>query len=564
MFDKLRVVLNGKDKQFLLILLCFSIFISLLETIGISIIMPFISVASNFSLIHSNSYYHYFYTLFHFSNEINFVVAFGLVLIGFYIFRSGVNLFYFYLLSKFARGRYHLLAYRLFESYMGMSYRLFINQNSSNLTKAIINEAQNLTQLIAAFLFMMSEIFVVLFIYFTMLYINWKITFLLTFVLVFNAYFLVKFMTPKIKSAGIEREKHQKSFYDIINNTLGNFKLIKLKPNNKNIIERFEMASDGFAKANILNETLSHFPRLFLEAIGFSIVTFIVIYLVFKYEHDISSSLALISMFVLGLYRLMPSANRILSSYNQIIFYKNSLDIVHENIMYESENLSDESISFQKEIILKNISFEYQNNKPILKNLNLLIEKGDSIAIIGESGSGKSTLIDLLIGLYKPLKGEILVDGIVLNEMNVKNWRVKVGYIPQNIYLFEGSVAENVAFGEKIDKEKVKNVLEQANILEFLTKKQNGIETLVGDNGIKLSGGQKQRIAIARALYTNPEILVLDEATSALDTDTEAKIMDEIYKIGEDKTLIVISHRLSILYKCTKSYRLVDGIIESN
>jgi ATP-binding cassette subfamily B protein len=197
----------------------------------------------------------------------------------------------------------------------------------------------------------------------------------------------------------------------------------------------------------------------------------------------------------------------------------------------------------------------------VLKNINLKIPKGEKIAFVGESGSGKSTLADIIMGLYKPVSGSICIDEIILNDKNVKSWRQKIGYIPQNIYLFDGAVAQNVAFDKNIDEEKVKDVLNKANILEFLETHHNGIYTEVGENGLKLSGGQKQRVAIARALYNDPEILVLDEATSALDNETEQKIMDEIYKVGKDKTMIIIAHRLSTVDRCDRIVRLENGEI---
>jgi ABC-type multidrug transport system fused ATPase/permease subunit len=524
--------------------------------IGVSAILPFINIASNFSNIHSNAYTEKVYTFFHFNSNINFVIAIGIALLIFYFLRSLLNLGYFHLLAKFSKGRYHLIAYRLFENYLGMSYRSFIDKNSADLSKAIINEAQNMTALISGLLLMLSEVFVVLFIYAIMLYINWKITLLISTILIVNAFFLTMTVSRAIKKAGISREEHQKKFFEIIQSSLGNFKMMKLTSSTESILEKFDHASSGYARANIRNETLSHFPRLFLEALGFGIVIFMVIYLVYKYQSDISGTLALISMFVLGLYRLMPSANRILSSYNQILFYKSSLDIIHNDLMYDAEKLQEVPIVFNQTLQLDHIYFEYNEEKPILEDISITIHKGDKIAFIGESGSGKSTLIDLIIGLYRPKNGTINIDGILLDETNIKAWRSKIGYIPQSIYLFDGSVAQNVAFGKTINKTQIKESLRQANILEFLENHHEGINTMVGEGGIKLSGGQRQRIAIARALYGNPEILVLDEATSALDNDTEAKIMEEIYRISENKTLIVIAHRLSTIEKCEKIYPL--------
>lgn len=558
---KLNTILSKRDKQFLLILLIFSIFVSVIEVVGVGVIMPFISVTTDFNNIFSNKYFKFFYKLFSFNSPVNFVITFGVLLVIFYLFRSLINLIYFYLLAKFSQGRYYLLAYRLFENYIGMHYIDFVNKNSVTLTKTIINEAQNLVQLISNLLFMLSEISVTIFIYGMLLWVNWKMTILLTLFLGINIVLLKRFVSTKIKRAGEFRNTMQQRFYEIIVSTFGNFKIIKLKGNDKDILQKFSEASYGFAKANITNQTLSQFPRLFLEALGFSLIAIIVIYLVLKYHSDIKGVLPILSMFVLGLYRLMPSVNRIYSSYNQILFYLKSLEITHNDLIYEPENLGDEKIEFNKNIKLEHVSFEYEEGKEILKDINLLINKGEKIGIVGESGSGKSTLVDLLIGLYKPKSGKILVDDKEISEKNIKSWRKKIGYIPQSIYLFDGTIAENVAFGEEIDKKRVKEVLKMANLLDFLEKNHQGIYTKVGENGVKLSGGQKQRVAIARALYNDPEILVLDEATSALDNETEKKIMDEIYKIGKDKTMIIIAHRISTLDRCDRIIRIENGKI---
>ena len=558
MIHKLRSLLTKRDKNFLLGLFFFSILISIIETIGISIIMPFIALATDFTLIHSNKYYEYIYKLFAFEKDVSFVIAFGIILIFFYIFRSAINLLYFYMLNKFTQGRYHLLAYRLFKNYMGMPYRDYITKNSSTLTKSIVTEASNLTQLISAFLFMLSEVFVVIFIYALMLYVNYKITLLLTVILVLNTILMLTTVSVKIKKAGKIRAELQEKFYEIVNRSFGNFKLIKLQSNNQDLLDNFGKSSFGFAKANITNATLAQVPRFFLEAVGFGLIVFIITYLVWIYENNISAVLSLISMFILALYRLMPSINRIMSSYNQILFLYKSLEIIHNDLMYDSESLGEDSISFNHEIKIENLSFEYEENKEILTNINLTIKKGSKIAFVGESGSGKSTLVDIIIGLYKPKKGRIFSDNTLLNDNNIKSWRSKVGYIPQSVYLFDATVGENVTFGLEYDSKKINDVLKKAKMYNFLKSKE-GENTLVGEGGVMLSGGQKQRIAIARALYSDPEVLVLDEATSALDDETEKEIMDEIYEISSDKTLIIIAHRLSTIDRCDVVYKLENG-----
>jgi ATP-binding cassette subfamily B protein len=562
MYKKLALLLSKRDKQFLVLLLLFSLFISMIETIGISIIMPYVAVASNFTLIHTNKYYLYVYNYFGFHSDIQFVLSFGFLLVFFYLFRSVINLFYFYLLARFSKGRYYVIAYKLFENYLSMPYRSFIDRNSSILTKTIISEAQNLTELISALLFMLSEIFIIILIYSVFIYVNWKITLALSIILILNALLLTQTVSKKIKKLGQKRELFQNRFFEVINRTMGNFKMIKLHGEEKNVLKEFSQATDSFVKSYIANESLSNFPRLFLEAIGFSIVTLIIIYLVYSNQGDISHEFGLLSMFVLGLYRLLPSVNRILGSYNKVLFYRKSLDIVHNDLIYEIEDLGDTKIPFNKEIRLENICFSYIQGKDILKNINIVIKKGEKIAFTGESGSGKSTLVDIIIGLYKSSNGNIYIDNHILNETNIGSWRKKIGYIPQSIYLFDGTVAQNVTMGKAINSDKVIEVLKKANIWEFLKVHHQGIETNVGEGGVKLSGGQKQRIAIARALYFDPEVLVLDEATSALDEKTEIKIMEEIYDVSEGKTLIIIAHRLSTIEGCDVVYKLDKGVIK--
>ncbi|NQY23160.1 MAG: ABC transporter ATP-binding protein [Campylobacteraceae bacterium] len=558
MINKLRAILTKKDKELFLLLVVFSIFISIIEVIGVSAIMPFISVSMDFDSIHSNQYFSYFYKLFKFDKEINFVIAFGTILVLFYIIRSTINILYTYSLAKFSQGRYHLISYRLFENYMGMTYKNFVKKNSSYLTKTIISEASNLTALISSLLFMLSEVFIVVFIYSMMLYVNYKITLALTLFLLVNAILMMKTISKKIKKEGTNREYIQKSFYEIINKSFGNFKLIKLRTNDQQILGEFEDASLNYARTNTIAQTLLQVPRLLLEAVAFSMIILIILYLVWKYENDISSVLAMLSMFILALYRLMPSVNRILSSYNNILFIHKSLEIVHNDLMYDCEVLGSDRLIFNKKISIKYLNFEYEENKTVLKDINLTIEKGSKIAFVGESGSGKSTLVDVIIGLYKPNKGIIQIDNELLDDENIKSWRSKIGYIPQSVYLFDGTVGDNIAFSNEYNHEKIIKCLKQAKIYEFLKQKE-GINTIVGEGGIMLSGGQKQRIAIARALYIEPEILVLDEATSALDDETELEIMDEIYEICNDKTLLIIAHRLSTIKRCDKIYRLRNG-----
>ncbi|ECM6518682.1 ABC-type lipopolysaccharide transporter PglK [Campylobacter jejuni] len=558
MLKKLFFILSKEDKNFLFFLLVFSVFISFIETFAISLVMPFITLASDFSYFDRNKY---LISLKEYLNipVFEIIVYFGVGLIVFYVFRALLNAYYFHLLARFSKGRYHAIAYKVFSKFLNINYEKFTQKNQSEILKSITGEVYNLSTMISSFLLLMSEIFVVLLLYVLMLLINYKITLFLSIFMVLNAFILVKILSPIIKKAGVRREEAMKNFFEILNTNLNNFKFIKLKTKEDGVLSLFKAQSEAFSKANITNESVAAVPRIYLEGIGFCVLVFIVVFLVLKNESDISGILSTISIFVLALYRLMPSANRIITSYHDLLYYHSSLDIIYQNLRQEEENLGEEKLSFNQELKIYNLSFGYEGKKYLFKNLNLNIKKGEKIAFIGESGCGKSTLVDLIIGLLKPKEGQILIDEQELNANNTKNYRQKIGYIPQNIYLFNDSIVKNITFGDAVDEEKLNRVIKQANLEHFIKNLSQGVQTKVGDGGSNLSGGQKQRIAIARALYLEPEILVLDEATSALDTQSEAKIMDEIYKISKDKTMIIIAHRLSTITQCDKVYRLEHG-----
>ncbi|EAK8094317.1 TPA: ABC-type lipopolysaccharide transporter PglK [Campylobacter jejuni] len=558
MLKKLFFILSKEDKNFLFFLLVFSVFVSFIETFAISLAMPFITLASDFSYFDRNKY---LISLKEYLNipVFEIIVYFGVGLIVFYVFRTLLNAYYFHLLARFSKGRYHVIAYKVFSKFLNINYEKFTQKNQSEILKSITGEVYNLSTMISSFLLLMSEIFVVLLLYALMLLINYKITLFLSIFMVLNAFILVKILSPIIKKAGVRREEAMKNFFEILNTNLNNFKFIKLKTKEDGVLSLFKAQSEAFSKANITNESVAAVPRIYLEGIGFCVLVFIVVFLVLKNESDISGILSTISIFVLALYRLMPSANRIITSYHDLLYYHSSLDIIYQNLRQEEENLGEEKLSFNQELKIYNLSFGYEGKKYLFKNLNLNIKKGEKIAFIGESGCGKSTLVDLIIGLLKPKEGQILIDEQELNANNTKNYRQKIGYIPQNIYLFNDSIVKNITFGDAVDEEKLNRVIKQANLEHFIKNLSQGVQTKVGDGGSNLSGGQKQRIAIARALYLEPEILVLDEATSALDTQSEAKIMDEIYKISKDKTMIIIAHRLSTITQCDKVYRLEHG-----
>ncbi|BDY13166.1 protein glycosylation K [Hydrogenimonas cancrithermarum] len=524
--------------------------------------MPFISVATNFDLVQEKWYFNSLYDLFGFSDPVDFVIAFGVSLIGFYILRSMINYLYFYLLARFSKGRYYSIALKLFKKYLDRSYRDYITSSKADLIKVLVAEGQNMTQVLSSLLFMMSEIFIVAIIYAILLWIDWKITLLITVFLLLNFVVLFKTVSFRIKEAGRERERHERDFFKIVHGVLGNFKIIKLSDTGERHMAKFREAVDRLSKSRILYDSLRELPRLYLEAVGFIIVISIILYYLYTTRSDVTAYLPVISVFILALYRLLPSFHRIFGAYNNILYNYRAVEQIHEEMLYKSENYGDEPVSFCRSIRLEGVCFWYVPGKKVLNGVNLEIRKGEKIGIVGESGSGKSTLVDILIGLYRPMEGMIFIDDAKLDESNIRSWRRKIGYIPQKIELMEGTVAQNVALEDEYDAMRVEEVLRQARLLDFFKHEHEGIKTMIGEDGIKLSGGQRQRLAIARALYHDPDILVLDEATSALDMQTEKEIMEEIYDLGSEKTIIIVAHRRSTLEKCNFIYEVKNGLLK--
>jgi ATP-binding cassette subfamily B protein/ATP-binding cassette subfamily C protein len=554
--QKLNALLTRKHKIFLVILLGLTIILSIIETVGISVIMPFISVASNPTLLNEGRF-KLIYDFLGFTQKNVFIAAFGISIICFYIFRSVYNVVYTYILTKFSMGTYRFFALRLFRVYFSIPYRVFVQKNSGEIIHIINSETARVSNLLLNILQVLSEAFTVLMLYGLMVAVNWGMTLILTIILAIVVLFIGTILTRKSKFLGKKRTEENIKLSKVLHEAFGNFKFVKLRGNEDDFFKRFDISSQMVSRANTINATLGVLPRSILENIGFSLLIGVVIFIIWKMDSP-QNVIPIISMYALALYRMLPGINRMLTYVNSIAYNQNALDIVYDVGKQETEIEGGDPLDFETSIRIDGISFKYIVGSDVLRDVSLEIKKGDSVAITGESGGGKSTLVDILIGVNKPTSGALYVDGKEITNENIRSWRNRIGYIPQSIYLFDGTVAENVTFSSKYNEEHLIKVLKMANIWEFLENK-DGIHTLVGEGGIQLSGGQKQRVGIARALYANPEVLVLDEATSSLDNETEGKIMDEIYAVSKDKTLIVIAHRLTTVERCKKRVVIEDG-----
>ena len=562
MIKKIKKLFSKNEMKKLLGITVFSIIISLSEVVGLSTIVPFMAMVTNQNIIFENKYLKVIYNFFNFESTKNFIFYFGITIIIIFLIKNILNIFFNYILVSFSRNSYYQFTCKLMENYLKYPYQNFIKKNSNDLMKNITTEANLLVILIQNFLMMLSEICVVFFIYLVMLYVDLKITLFVTVFMGINILLIKHLILNKTKKWGIERSKAIEEYYQIIGSTFGNYKFIKLQSNDEKIMNNFQNSCNKYIKVDKKYMSSQPVPRLILEFLGFSIVVVLIIFSVMMYdENGLAKIMPVISIFFIGLYRILPSVNRIITYYQTILFYRKSLDIIVDELESEVENIENQPIEFNRNIELENIYFEFEKGKEVLKNINLNIFKGEKLAFVGESGSGKTTLVDLITGLYKPKNGNVYLDTVKLEDKNIGYWRQNIGYIPQEVYLFDGTIADNVVFNREYNEERLIESLKKSRIWEFLKKKE-GIKTIVGDRGIMLSGGQKQRIAIARALYDDPEVLVLDEATSALDSETEEEIMKEIYDVSKDRTLIIVAHRLTTLKDCDRIFVINNGEVE--
>jgi ATP-binding cassette subfamily B protein/ATP-binding cassette subfamily C protein len=529
-----------------------------METIGISAIMPFISLASAPERL-ASGWYKKAFDFSGFAEFEPFIIAFGIVIIFFYFFRAVYSGLLTYSINHFSFGVYKYLSKNIYKTILTIPYKAYIQKNSAEQIRVITEETNEVGKLILSVMKFLSEIFTAFLIYVVIVFINWKMTLVITFILLFMILFMLRFLTNKNRKLGAKRVESGRLIYRSLKESLGNIKFIKLKGNEAGILQNYEAAAASKARTEILNNVFGALPKGILESMGFSLLIAAVIFFIWQY-HDASRAIPVITMYALALYRILPSIYRMLQNISEISYLQKTLESVNESLHQYTEKEGSEPFVFERSIRIENIKFNYMTGNEVIIGVTLEIKKGEKIAITGESGGGKSTLADIIIGIHKPVSGNIYIDDTVLTSENIRFWRSKIGYIPQSIYLFDGTVAENVSFGSIPDEIKIKSALQKANIWEFLAHKE-GINTKVGDGGIQLSGGQQQRIGIARALYDDPEILVLDEATSSLDVENEKKIMDEIYDVSVNKTLIVIAHRLSTVERCGRKIRIDNGMV---
>ena len=531
--------------------------------VGIGLILPFLNLILDEAYYQNNQYLKTF--LFYFNVEDkNFII---LVILSFIIFanliKSIVLTFTAFIQAKSISKIHIRITNEMYFKYIKSPWEYMMNKNSATLLRDIHSSTHEFTsKLLTGILFVISELLMIIFIS-AMLIIIEPIISLISIIFLIVTGAITQGLTKKYNyTFGIIRQRNLKLINKHLIETFRSFKLIKVLNKERVFSNIYKKVSSDeiFSKAN--QEIFQKLPRIWIEFFAVLVISFLLVYGL-KYNEDLSSLIPTIGIFVVSAYKLLPSLNKILNIIQSLRFATPALEnLIEENsdfiknkdYLVERDQTS-KLIKFENNITFKNISFKYKtSNQEIFNNFNFDIKKNSTLGIVGKSGSGKSTLIDILMGILKPDSGEIFIDDTNLN--NIKNsWQKKIGYVPQETYLFDDSIKNNIAFGVKdnlIDKNKIYEIIKDTGLNEIINSLPDKIDSFVGDNGAKLSGGQKQRLGLARALYIFPEVLILDEATSALDLETESKILNLLNKYKNRITIIIISHRETILPYCDK------------
>jgi len=567
LFLAYNILSNSQKKNFAGVFFI-TILGTLLETFGISIIMPMIDFVMYpnkvFQIENLN-----FITKHYSENDVSQLIFVGVFLIV--IVFSLKNLFLAYQIhfqSKFSFRIQEELSESFFKNYLGRPYKFFITTNTSKILQNTIGEVNSFVgYVLQPSLIILTEGLVLVSLTFLLIYIDPTAT-LLTFTILGGLGFVYNsYSSSRVAMWGKSRQHHEGLKIKVVQESFSGIKAVKLLEDPCPFTDRFKLHNMKGAQAARKQYASQQMPKLILEVLAIIGIAVVVIVL-FGYEQENAQNLPKLGTMMFALFRLLPCLSRIVQSSQAITYGKPCIDVLARelNSLPEvSKVLSKNNLSkFKDSFVMSKVSFKYPNEKTnALNDISIKVARGTSVGIIGESGAGKSTLVDLSMGLLSPEKGTIQIDGEILNEaVSFSDWISKVGYVPQEIFLTDESMRNNIAFGIKenlIDEDQIWRVLQDANLDEFVRSLPDGLNTQMGERGVRLSGGQRQRIGIARSLYGNPDFIVLDEATSALDVETEESIVTSLNKFKGDKTFLIIAHRLSALKNCDYFYCLKDG-----
>ena len=567
---KIFYILDGKQKRELVFLFFCMVVNAAFKLLGIGVIYPVIDLAMNPDAVGSNGLYSRIYGFFGFSGYRQFILALIAFIVVLFALKTVFLLYFRWLQLDFQYRNQGVISGRLLSAYMAQPYSFFARNNSATLIQNVYTNVASFLQLLFFILQIIIYGFTALCIGAMMFATNALITAVLLAVIavLVGLYFLV--VKRRLLKYGEDYRHYSAMMIQWLNQSIGGIKETKVLQRESFFIGNYGRNQRKYASSLEKSQLLSNAPNDVLLSACICTVLVMLGWLLLRGE-DVSSMVTSLAIFALAAFRIFPCISSMSSCVNQVFFYTQSVDAVY-GILSEAERIGKHQnipegplpgkLPFNRAVELRDVSFGYEGAPgKVFEHAGITIPKNGSVAFVGPSGAGKTTAADIVLGLLDPSEGAVFVDGTDIRDKK-REWLRNIGYIPQAIYLSDDTIRNNIAFGlspKEIDDTKVWKAAEEAQIAEYIRSLPDGLDTYIGERGIRMSGGQRQRVGIARALYNDPEVLVLDEATSALDSETEAMVMESVDSLSGHKTLLIIAHRLTTIRNCGIVYEIKDG-----
>ncbi len=567
---KIFYILSKKERIGAVYLLIMVLVMALIDMLGIASIMPFIALLTNPEIINTNTLINFAYqkaNVIGIKDEQEFLIAVGIFVFLLLITSIAIKALTTYFQTRYIKLCEYSLSKRLMERYLYQPYSWFLNRNSSYIGKTILSETSNVIgKGLSPIISLISNIIITLTLLVMLLYVDPLLTIIVA-LTVSGFYSLVFVLIRKLLNKIAKKNfKANEMKFKVLLEAFSASKEVKVGGLEQIFINRFIKPARYMAYNSALVDIISQFPRFTLEAISFGGLLLVILFYMVA-TNDITGVLPIIALYAFAGYRLMPAIQKIFISLTSLRMAGPAIKSLHDdlkNLNLKIENDHKSKLMLENNITLTNISYTYpKSSRTILKDINLVIPVNSTIGIVGATGSGKTTTIDIILGLLEAQNGTLKVDGKIINNLNRRAWQNSIGYVPQQIYLADTTISENIAFGinlNEINQNDVENAAKIANLHDFIIDELPlKYQTTVGERGVRLSGGQRQRIGIARAIYHKPQLLIFDEATSALDNITEKEVMEAVHSTDHKITKILIAHRLSTVKKCDKIFLFDKG-----
>lgn len=567
---KLNIILEPGQKRKIIGLFVITVISAFLEMLGVTLMIPMITAIMTPDIIESNKYIAWVCNLLDLHSHRTFVIACIGALILIFIFKDVFLIFQYYAQTRFICNSRFETQQRILKAFLCKPYEFFLNASSADIMRVVQSDTVQVYTMLAALLSMASELIVSVVLVITIFIIDPLMTAFVAVMMFVILLIIAKIVRPILRREGIKFQKNGSETNKWILQAVAGIKEVKVSQKEMYFLKKYQKYGEKYIHSEKINTTIQNIPRLLIEMVSIcSMLALIALEII--WEREIESLVPTLGAFAMAAVKLMPSANRIIGAVNSVAFNSPALDKVIEQLsecvhleLLENEHHDEIDLKIDEKVSLNGISYHYPNSeRTVLDDVSMSIPVGKSVGIVGPSGAGKTTVVDIMLGLLTPQLGSVLVD-----EVNIMNdypgWLSHIGYISQMIFMLDESIRSNVAFGvnpEDIDDNQVWHCLEEAQLADFVKELPEGLDTLIGERGVRISGGQRQRIGIARALYENPDLLLFDEATSALDNDTETAIIESINALHGKKTMVIIAHRLQTIKGCDIVYKVQDGKI---